>query len=453
MKYLQGVLASAFTLALGIASAQANVPSEQANRLGNDLTPLGAEKAGDGGDVPAWTGGLQTIPSNVKYQDGDHLENPFPDDKALYTVTGQNMGQYQQFLTPGQAKMLELYKDYKLEVYKTRRTCAYPDNVYAATKNNASVAELVGGGNGVAKGIMGFPFPIPNNAYEIIWNHTLRYRSFKLMRQFTAMPVTDSGNYTPIIVKDQVILWWSDPSKKSAEDLDNSSIFYIARTIAPARAAGNIVLVHEAMNAEKRPRQAWQYSPGTRRVRRAPNIAFDNPGVNTDGLSTADSFDGYNGSLERYDWTVLGKNVRFVAANSYDMGLAKYKDLVKARHLNQDFLRYEKRRVWEIQADLKSGTRHVYKRRVYHIGEDSWQIASAELYDGRGQLWRVSELEQLQAYNVPLCLYAGQMDYDLQAGRYLASALNNEEPAVNFFADELSGDEYTPSAIRRMGSR
>lgn len=453
MKYLNGAVASVIVLSLGVVAARAEVPQAQVDRLGRDLTPVGAEKAGNGDDIPAWTGGLQTIPSNVDYKDGDHLKNPFPDDKVLYTVTGQNMDRYTEYLTPGQAAMLKQYDDYKLKVYKSRRTCAVPDNVYAATKRNAKVAQLVGNGNGVAKGIMGFPFPVPNNAYEIIWNHTLRYRSFKLIRQFAAMPVTSGGSYTPIIVQDQAILWWSDPSKRSAEELDNTSIYYIARTLAPARAAGNIVLVHEAINSAKKPRQAWQYSPGTRRVRRAPNIAFDNPGVNTDGLSTADSFDGFNGSLERYTWTVLGKNERFAAENNYDMGLAKYEDLIQARHLNQDLLRYEKRRLWEIQADLKSDTRHVYHRRVFHIDEDTWQIASAEMYDGRGDLWRVEELQGITAYNVPLCGYVAQMDYDLKGSRYLAQALNNEEPAINFFADELRADEYTPSAIRRMGSR
>ena len=229
MKYLKGAVASAVVLLLGVAAAHAKVPQQQVDRLGNDLTPVGAEKAGNGDDIPAWTGGLSSIPSNVDYREGDHLKNPFPDDKVLYTVTGQNMDKYKKYLTPGQAAMLKQYDDYKLAVYKSRRTCAVPDSVYAATKRNAKVAELVGGGNGVAKGIMGFPFPIPNNAYEIIWNHTLRYRSFKLIRQFAAMPVTESGGYTPIIVKDQAILWWSDPSKKSAEDLDNNSIYYIAR--------------------------------------------------------------------------------------------------------------------------------------------------------------------------------------------------------------------------------
>lgn len=445
-------LVSALAISAIATSALAKVPEAQVNRLGQDLTPMGSEKAGEG-DIPAWTGGLQTVPSNVSYQPGDKLANPFESDPIKYTITAQNMGQYEALLTPGYKAMLQTYPSYKMNVYETRRTCAFPDRYYEATKRNAQVGELVGGGSGVSEAIFGTPFPIANNALEMIWNHTLRYRAFKVVRQFAAAPVTRGGDYTLQIVQDEAILAWSDPSAGRAEDLNNISIYYIANTIAPARAAGNVILVYEALNAQAQPRQAWQYSPGTRRVRRAPNIAYDNPGTNSDGLSTSDAFDGYNGAPDRYDWTVLGKNVRLVSANAYDGESAPYRDYLQAMHINQDNIRYEERRVWEFEAKLRPNTRHVYSRRVYHNEEDAWQISVAELYDGRGQLWRVQELHQIQRYNVPLCGSAGEIVYDLQAGRYLALALQNEEPPVNYFADELDPSRYTPNSIRQLGVR
>ncbi len=445
-------LVSALAISAIATSALAKVPEAQVNRLGQDLTPMGSEKAGEG-DIPAWTGGLQTVPSNVSYQPGDKLANPFASDPIKYTVTAQNMGQYEALLTPGYKAMLQTYPSYKMNVYETRRTCAFPDRYYEATKRNAQVGELVGGGSGVSEAIFGTPFPIANNALEMIWNHTLRYRAFKVVRQFAAAPVTRGGDYTLQIVQDEAIFPWSDPSAQRAEDLNNISIYYIANTIAPARAAGNVILVYEALNAQIQPRQAWQYSPGTRRVRRAPNIAYDNPGTNSDGLSTSDAFDGYNGAPDRYDWTVLGKNVRLVSANAYEGESTPYRDYLQPAHINQDKVRYEARRVWEFEAKLRPNTRHVYARRVYHNEEDAWQISSAELYDGRGQLWRMQELHQIQRYNVPLCGSAGEIVYDLQAGRYLALALQNEEPPVNYFADELDPSRYTPNSIRQLGVR
>src|SRR3546814_12004094 len=90
---------------------------------------------------------------------------------------------------------------------------------------------------------------------------------------------------------------------------------------------------------------------------------------------------------------------------------------LKPLHLNQYLIRYELHRTWNFEAKLKPSTRHVYARRVYHNDEDAWQVSLAELYDGRGQIWRVQELQELQRYNVPLCNSGTEVVYDLQAGQ------------------------------------
>lgn len=450
------VFSTAFALLLlATVPALAKVPQSQANRLGNDLTPAGAERAGNAdGSVPEWTGGLSAIPSNVRWSPGRGAhEDPFAGDQPRYTITASNMGQYSNLLTDGYRKLLTDYDTFSMPVYRSRRTCAVPDFVNTANKNNALVSELVGNGNGVGGGIMGTPFPIPNNALEIIWNHTLRYRSFKVTREFTAVSPTRAGAYNPITVQDEAILQWSDPSKARAEDLDNISIYYIAHTIAPARRAGNVILVHETLNRALDPRKAWQYSPGTRRVRRAPNIAYDNPGTNSDSLTTSDSFDGYNGAPDRYDWTVIGKSTKLVSYNNYQTALAPLDDLIRPRHLNQQYARYEPHRVWTIQATLRPTARHVYSRRVKHLDEDAWRIATSELYDGRGELWRVQEMRYAQFYEVPLCGGSGEIVYDTRAGRYVGLALRNDTAGLNYFADELDARRYTPASIRRLGKR
>ena len=452
MKNLTLGLASCLTAGVLATSAMASVPASQAARLGADLTPMGSEKAGSG-DIPAWSGGLSSIPSGVSVQAGEQIPNPFSGDAVKFSITGANMGQYADQLTDGYKLLLSTYPSYKMNVYQGRRTCAYPESVYASTRNNAEVGELVGGGNGVGKAINGFPFPIPNNALEIIWNHTLRYRDFKIIRQTANAAVTRSGDYTNVISQQDVILRWSDPSKSAAEELDNISIFFIANTVAPARSAGSVILVHETLDRSVDPRKAWQYSPGTRRVRRAPNIAYDNPGTNSDGLSTSDSFDGYNGAPDRYDWTVIGKTAKYIAENSYDSFNVPYSEFIKPLHLNQDVLRYELRRVWTIEANLKPGNRHVYARRVMHMNEDSWTLAAAENYDGRGELWRVQEEHGVQRYQVPLCNKAAEIVYDLQAGRYLALTMENEECPTNYTADELDAGHFTPASIRQLGVR
>ena len=445
---------SFLTLSLSalMATAQAKVPPEQMARLDQDLTPLGSERgANKDGSIPAWTGGLTGPPEGIGYEKGKHLPDPFSADQPLFRVTGANAGDYDQFITRGQRAMLERHDTYFLDVYPTRRSCALPDFVYKAARNNALIGELVSDGNGVAKAIMASPFPIPNNGLELVWNHTLRYRGYKLQRQFTAIPVNQSGDYYQITVHDDAILRWSDPQKRNAEELDNISIYYLLQTKAPARSAGYVVLVQESLNMSVEARRAWTYSPGTRRVRRAPTIAYDNPGTNSDGITTSDSFGGFNGAPDRFDWTARGRSEKFIAYNNYRRVLTPYEQLVGKHHINQELMRYEKHRVWEVEGNLKDNFRHVYSRRVFYIDEDTKGIVATEIYDGRGQLWRVQELGGGVQYELPLCGGSGDTVYDLMVGRYLMLGLINEEKPIDFDAKHLDASRYTPANIRRLG--
>ena len=134
---------------------------------------------------------------------------------------------------------------------------------------------------------------------------------------------------TPDLTRDEVVFPYSNAQNQRAEDLNNISIYFVAYTSAPARRAGNVVLVHETLNMAKRGRKAWTYSPGTRRVRRAPNIAYDNPITNGDGMGTSDQYDGYNGAPDRYDWTVVGKQEKLSIQNNYQVNLTPTEDLVQ----------------------------------------------------------------------------------------------------------------------------
>ncbi len=437
---------------LSVGTALADVPEAQQARLDEDLTPLGSERAGNAdGTIPAWTGGLTSPPEGIGYEKGKHLPDPFASDEKLFTVNGENVDQYDAFVTRGQRAMMERHSSYFLDVYPTRRSCALPEHVYKAARRNAAVGKLVADGNGVAKAIMASPFPIPNNALEIVWNHTLRYRGFKLQREFTAIPVNQQGDFYQITVHDDAILRWSDPQYTSAEELDNISILYLLQTKAPARSAGFVVLVQESLNMAVEARKAWTYSPGTRRVRRAPTIAYDNPGTNSDGITTSDSFGGFNGAPDRFNWTVRGRSEKFIAYNNFRRVLAPYDELVAEKHVNQSLMRYERHRVWEIVGDLKDNYRHVYAKRVFYIDEDTQGIAATEIYDGRQQLWRVQELGGGVQYELPLCGGGGDTVYDLQVGRYLMVGLINEEKPIDFNAAHLDPNRYTPGNMRRLG--
>ena len=434
--------------ALFATFASPAVPEKVAKRLGEDLTPMGSEKAANSdGSIPEWDGsGVANGTDLLKgWDDSKVLPDPYTDDKPVATVTKATMGQHTDFLSEGHKALLDTYPSYKMNIYQTRRNCKFHDFVEQGFARNARVGKLVDGGNGISEAIMSSPFPIPNSGLEIVWNHTLRYRGHKIQRQFNYAVPTTGGAYTLVYTTDEVVFPYSSPDSKRAEDLNNISIYFVAHTSAPARSAGNVVLVHETLNMAREGRKAWTYSPGTRRVRRAPNIAYDNPVTNGDGMGTSDQYDAYNGAPDRYDWTVLGKNERYIMANTYNMALTPYKELITPYHANPDAVRYEKRRVWTVEGNLKPSARHIYAKRRLHYDEDSWQVAGGELYDGRGELWRVQEITLIADYRpeTHTCwTQGGEFSYDLISGRYLALALKSQRPTTRVLGLDHLNESY-----------
>jgi hypothetical protein len=457
-KFILPIVGTVAGMALGASSAMAAASAADAAKLGAELTPLGGQKAGNAdGSIPAWDGGLTSAAQAgfPNYRPGQHHPDPYASDKPLYTVTAANMSQYAGKLTEGHKKLLQTYgATFKMNVYPTHRSAAAPQRIYDATKRIATTAQLAKGGNGVTNAGEGIPFAIPKEGVEIFWNHVLRYRGDIIVRQIGQAPVTASGAYTMVKFHDETMVAYSLPGAKS-ENLDNTIAYFIQETVAPARLAGEVLLVQETLDQSIENRRAWVYNPGQRRVRRAPNVAFDNPGTGSDGLRTSDQFDLYNGSPERYDWKLVGKQEIFVPYNAYKLHSNKVKndDIIKPLHINQDLARYELHRVWVVDATLKAGQRHLYKRRTFYIDEDSWQILVVDCYDDRDQLWRIQEGHSIEYYDVPTFWTTLELTYDLQAGRYLALGLDNEEPQTVDFNVKRTAADFTPAAIARRGTR
>ena len=432
--------------------AAADLPAAQIARLGNDLTPLGGERAGNAdGTIPEWTGGITEPPAG--YVHGEHHRDPYAGDEPLFVIEVANLDEHRGKLSIGHQRMLETYPTFRMPVYPTRRSAAVPQRIYDATRTVAAAARLVDDGNGVGGAVIGIPFPIPANGLEVIWNHLLRYRGETVECVLGQAAVTRTGAYTMVKYGVEVELRYSLPGM-TEEQLGNTMMYFKQKVLAPARLAGDILLVHETMNQVRETRSAWVYNPGQRRVRRAPNVAYDNPGTSTDGLRTADQFDMFNGAVDRYDWQLAGKREVYVPYNAYRLHSAELAaaDILTPLHVNPEHLRYELHRVWVVDATLKEGAIHIYKRRTFYVDEDSWQIVLADIYDNRDQLWRVSEGHVINYYEIPLMWPTLEVHTDLQAGRYLALGLNNEFDMCTYDVDFTARD-FTPAALRRAGRR
>ncbi|MFO7576518.1 MAG: DUF1329 domain-containing protein [Pelovirga sp.] len=448
LTWMSAALLIAGTAGLSLAA----ISAEEAARLGNDLTPLGAERAGNAaGTIPAWDGGITTPPAD--YVKGQQHTDPFADDQIQFTITAANIDQYRDQLTVGHQALLENYDSFKMNVYPTRRSASVPQRIYDATREVAQTAELVNNGDGVRGTVIGIPFPIPKSGIEVLWNHMLRYRGEFATRSVTQAAMTRSGDYTLVKFEDEFSIVYSQEGM-TEESIKNRILMFRQEVTAPARLAGEVLLVHETLDQVAEPRAAWVYNPGQRRVRRAPNVAYDNPGTASDSLRTTDQFDMFNGAPDRYNWELIGKKELYIPYNSYKLhsDQLKYSDILTPLHLNPEHLRYELHRVWVIEATLRDGARHLYKKRTFYVDEDSWQIVSADLYDNRDQLWRVSEGHGINYYEVPTYWTTVEAHYDLQSGRYLAIGMDNESTPYNFDA-KLTEQDFTQGSLRRAGRR
>ena len=218
--------------------------------------------------------------------------------------------------------------------------------------------------------------------------------------------------------------------------------------------AGNALLIYEPIDHYKNPRISWKYNPGLRRVRRAPNVAYDYPGTASDGLRTTDDWNLFNGATDRYNWKLIGKKEIYIPYNCYALHSknTQYKDILHPGHINPDLVRYELHRTWIVEATLKKGIRHIYSKRRFYLDEDSWYCVLAEMYDGRGELWRVIVSHSINYYDVPAIWSTLEVFHDLFARRYLASNLDNEYKIIDF-KQKFSKKDFTTGALRRIGVR
>jgi len=445
--------AGLLSLSLLAATANAKVSNSQAAQLGKTLTPMGAEMAGNAaGTIPAWTGG-QNSDNTTRSSDSGRPSDIFKGDQPLFEITNANLVKYKNNLSAGQLAMFNKFPNYKMPIYQTQRSGAYPSDLYPVIKKNATSAELVQGGDGIENFDVAIPFPIPKSGVEVIWNHITRYRGGSAIRTGTVMPVQNDGSFVTVKMSDQLV-WPEHLNGGRDVKKDNNVLFYYLQQItAPARLTGTSLLVHETIDQVKEARRAWVYNSGQRRVRRAPNVAYDGPGAGTDGLRTSDNYDMFNGAPDRYNWKLVGKKEVYIPYNSYKLldTNAKYSSVVQAGHLNPDYLRYELHRVWEVQATLKEGSRHIYAKRTFFIDEDTWSAAVIDQYDARGELWKLSEGHGVQFYDVNTPWMAAETLHDLNSGRYLVSGLSNEEPRFMVWGGKASRREFTSAALRRMG--
>jgi hypothetical protein len=418
-------------------------------KLGASLTFVGAEKAGNAdGSIPAYTGGLTKVPAD--YVKGSGIRpDPFATEKPLYSITGANLGKYEANLTEGSKALLKKYPSYRMDVYPTHRTVAFPEYVTDNTRGCANTAQTYNQGLSMKGCHAGFPFPMPKDGFEAMWNHLTRFVGRAQSYGFKSLYVDSTGR--PTLTSGGIYSadfpYWDNNSA--------SDIFMRVKNAyqKPTRRNGVTIMIHDALNAAEVGRKAWSYIPGQRRTKLSPAVAFDTPNPSMGGAATYDDTWLFFGSMERFNFKLVGKKEIFVPYNTYRASYhTNEKEFFTPDHLNPDVVRWEKHRVWVVEANLGEGKRHIYSKRVFYLDEDSWVALASDQYDIRGALYRPGFAFMAPSYEIPSPTADFHVLYDLISGMYATNFFTAEDGGV-VQTQPLPDRDWSPTSLAGSGIR
>lgn len=453
---LTGIMyATVTSVGLAATPAWAEVTEQEAAKLGAELTPVGAERAGNSdGTIPEWTGGDLAAPAG--WSIGQPRPDPYAADKPLFSIDASNVEQYKDRLSAGQIALIKQIKGYRMDVYPTRRSCGYPDFVYERTKQNATTAQMAADGFSIAEATTaGVPFPIPQSGVEAVWNHKLRWNGEGRIETYsTIFSQPDGGSFVPLVQDQWTYTPFGDPRARTLSESGGLEFKILNEVVAPAARVGELILLHYFLAKNN---EAWLYFPGQRRVRRSPTFAYDNPVPGYENLIVIDQYPMYSGAMDRYDYKLVGKQELFVPYNTFRINdtSRKLKDIYGPDMSQRDLLRYELHRVWRIDATVKEGVRHLFPKRTFYLDEDTWTMVQVDLFDAQGNPWRVQESYMYTVWELPACAFQAWISYDLNIGRYVADSLPNEGK-MDWLAGRkglIDPKKFDANELRRAGSR
>ncbi|MGY2491272.1 DUF1329 domain-containing protein [Cupriavidus sp. CP313] len=415
MKKYRMVAASAAAVAASLAIGAA-VAAE-------GLTPEGAERAaGKDGSLPAYTGRQSPEPGWTygKYR-GDFWKHK--NEKPLYSIDASNIDKYADKLTPGQIALVKQKKGYRMDVYPSHRECQLPDAIAQNSTANLTAAKLDSTGEQLQTAhLPGVAFPQPKSGAEAMLNYLMRYRGEGLEWPSvvtTVSPRPGSSEWIDAISTASQYFPSGKLGKQTPQDVDQLSSGSFFKMESPPALAGQAFVQRQFFNKDP---ETFYYFPGQRRVRRMPAYTHDAPAIGFENQYLIDEANMFFGSIDRFNWKLVGKQEMIVPYNAFGMYKfnEKLRDVITPDGIAAANRRYETHRVWVVEGTLKPTARHADSKKVFYLDEDSWLALVANDYDAQGKLWRVRE-----SYPIPVWELGGACDnvpfaqYDLINGRYV----------------------------------
>lgn len=414
------------------------------------LTPIGAEaQASQDGSIPAWGGGFDPAGLASLHDSNGALVNPYADEQPLFVIDKDNMDQYAALLSAGHQAMFKTFPTYTLPVYPSHRSVRYPQAIYDATIANEKTASLKGS-DSLVDARLGFPFRQPEHGAQVMWNHRVRYRGDSMAGHVASIAQRPGGAWQKTISDVAVRFDYGNLASPGSASGKNLLIYYFAKVLFPSQARGSVVLAHDTIDVDESARKIWAAGGGYKKVLRIPPIGYDFPNPGSEGLQFVDMIDMYNGAFNRYDWRLVGKREMIIPYNAYAMNARNlsYEQLLGSEFLNPEFTRYEKHRVWVVDAVKRSGTSHHFRKRRFYIDEDSWGIVMVDGFNATNRLWKFQEGHTVAQFDIKAATTMPEIVYDLADKRYFVTKLNQEEPVLEYNVPDLTSGWFSPTKLK-----
>lgn len=456
--------------AVGVAVAGAGVglpksafalTEADAATLKTTLTPFGAERAGNAdGSIPAWTGENMPLPAGG----GPYglMPDYFASDAKVVSINAANMAQYQDRLSAGVMGMMQKYPNYRIDVYPTHRTGGIAtQEVYDNTAANVTRVQPVAGGSrlGFTGGYGGIPFPIINQSdpYEggaqLITNHNCRWFGAYEQRNLSLHSLIDGQKVLCTGAKTIQICPYYLPG--GSPDNYNGFVRMTRYDVwGPAQNKGQGYIVYNPTNPTVQPEETWEYLTGQGRVRKAPELQFDTPNGPANDIINYDESYLWYGTLNQYDWKVLGKKEMYIPYNNGGAYLQTSDTVLKPDFPDPDYIRWELHRVWVVEATLHPGNRNTLPHRFFYVDEDTYSIAMNHAYDANGNLFKFSHILFEIRPDIPAVIYGNGIMFNIQTGQYVTDNGPWNEAPLNgpYILDPIPPENVQPTAMASQQS-
>ncbi|MGH7782187.1 MAG: DUF1329 domain-containing protein [Candidatus Binataceae bacterium] len=317
-------------------------------------------------------------------------------------IGAQNATQVRQFVSPG--VYYAVTHGMRMEIVPTGRI-EWPPPYKEATEKYSGQVRLSEDRRTVVGYVAGQPFPMidtndPDVAIKLVWNNVFRpittddydLRFYDCQTQYIK-PGQDQriiddieiGHYAgyDLVGRTEVDPMPIDPDYRITGRM---WLFGLYPILAPQEARGQGLIRWRYADPDKGD-DSWDWSPGTRRVRRLNEAMMSS----ATGAQTydPDHYSGFNPKTEQYSYRFLGERVMLAsvhAAHSPEMtcpydggGTACPED-------------WEMRRMYIVDAtprrDRKDAPSALDRDTVIYLDAEAWFEPYIDTYDQKGQLWR-----------------------------------------------------------------